>query len=415
MRSYKNKDGQKIEVTQEHLETVVKIKKALQDSSPSRRASWNKIVKMMEEEGFYDSENSEAYRCLVKSYQKSIGELPDEKSHADLVADSKLVSIKNLVGEISHEKRENQIYLREINKGKRQLIDFSLIATEISKAFQEYDFSDFQFKDLKVEKSEGLENELIMFLSDLHIGALVDIPSNQYNFNVTLKRINQYLAKVIERARMYGVKRIHIMNLGDVIEHASMRFSQGYNAEFTFSEQITKAVDVIVKIIAYLNSEGFIVTYAGIAGNHDRITDKDKNIDGDHAVKVINHGVESFIKNSNISNTTYIQAQDYKHGFRINGKNFLALHGDLDSRNDDNIIAKHSALDGVHYDYVVTGHWHVRSAREIGENRFIFTSGSTKGADEYSVNKLRKKSAPSQLMLVVEGNGNVEPVWVTLD
>lgn len=414
MRSYSNKDGQKVEVSQEHLDTVVKIKKELQDASPSRRASWNQIVKMMEEEGFYDAENSEAYRCLVKGYQKSVGELPEVEKHVNLVADSKLISIKNLVGEISHEKRENQHYLREINKGKRELIDFSIIAQEISDTFRNYDYSEFQLKSIpEIENVEG-ETEMIMCLSDLHIGALVDIETNSYNFDVALYRMSTYMSRVVKRAKQNDVKTIHIMNLGDVVEHASMRFSQGYNAEFTFSEQIAKASDLIIKVIMYLAKEGFAVTYAGIAGNHDRITDKDKNIDGDHAVRVINHAIQVFITHSQIKNVTYIQAKDYKHSFSVNGKNFLAVHGDLDSKNDDNLLAKHSLLDGVQYDYILMGHWHRRESREIGDDKFLFISGSTKGADEYSENKLRKKSAPSQMMLTVEDNGVVEPTWVTL-
>jgi hypothetical protein len=76
------------------LQTAVEIKKELQKASPSRRASMKQLVAMMEQEGFHDAESSESYRCMLKSYQKDIGELPEAPKHADMVADNKLESIK---------------------------------------------------------------------------------------------------------------------------------------------------------------------------------------------------------------------------------------------------------------------------------------------------------------------------------
>src|SRR5690606_33589814 len=141
MRSYTNRDGAQVEVSTEHLETAVKIKKELQNSVPSRRCNWKTLVDMMAIEGFDDAENSENYRQMIKSYQKSIGELPDGKVYAEMVSESKLESIRQAVGEIAYEKRDNQLVLRELNKLKREIIDFSVTAEQIGLAFADYDWS----------------------------------------------------------------------------------------------------------------------------------------------------------------------------------------------------------------------------------------------------------------------------------
>ncbi|MCY8549311.1 hypothetical protein MOD25_05240 [Bacillus haynesii] len=405
MRSYTNKAGELITVSEEHLITAVRIKKELQKASPSRRASWNQLVKLMEKEGFYDAENSESYRCMIKSYQKSIGELPDVQKHADMVTDNKLESIKELVGEISYEKRENQNVLREINKGKRELIDFSIVAEQIGNAFKNYDFS-----SLKIETSPlpSSGKKMIVGLSDLHIGALVDTNVNQYNFNIALERLSVYASKIIREANMNNITDLHVVNLGDVIEHSSMRFNQGYNVEFLFSDQIVRASDLIIKFLMFLAEKRFNVSYAGIAGNHDRIVDKEKNIDGDHVVKSINYSIKSFIQNTKTERITFNESDDYEYRLEINSRNIKFIHGDRDSLKDESLLAKHSAMDNIVYDMIVMGHYHSFRDIEVGLDKRIVTLGSLKGADDYSKNKLRKLSSPSQGIIIVDENGDVE-------
>ncbi|UUG68059.1 hypothetical protein [Bacillus phage PK-3] len=406
MRSYTNKDGELITVSEEHLNTAIQIKKELQKASPSRRASWNQLVRMMEDEGFYDAENSESYRCMVKAYQKSIGELPEAKKHVDMIADNKLKSIRNLVGDIAYEKRENQQYLRQINKGKRELIDFAVMVEEIGNAIREHDFAEYKMEMMPPLPSG--EKKMIACLSDMHVGALVDTDLNVYNFDVAVQRMGMYASKIMTSARNNDITDIYIMNLGDVIEHASMRFSQGFDAEFVFSEQIVKASDLIIKFLMFLAKEGFNITYSGIAGNHDRITDKDKNIHGDHAVKTINEIIKVFITHSGIKNIRFEEADDdYGHSIEVNTRNIKFLHGDLDSIKDETMLAKHSSLDGIDYDMVVMGHYHHFREIEVGYDKRIITFGSLKGADNYG-ERIRKVSVASQGFIVIDENGNID-------
>ena len=412
VRSYTNKRGETVTVSEDHLQTAVKIKLELQKASPSRKCSWSMLVKMMEEEGYDDAESSENYRVLIKSYQKSIGELPNVQKHADMVSDSKLHSIKELVGELYFEKREAQIYHTQINKAKRELVNFALLAEEITGVFRDLDYTQLQLSPY--EEPTPSDRKMIVTLSDMHIGALVDLEKNKYNFNVAVSRMSQYATRIITEAKQNEVNDIYIMNLGDVIEHSSMRYNQGFNAEFAFADQIVMASDLIIKFITFLSEQNLNVTYAGIAGNHDRITEKDKNIDGDHVVKIINQAVKSFVMHSGKPNIFYDQAQDYKHSFEVNGKNVLALHGDLDSKNDANLLYKHSTLDGVTYDLVMMGHWHTVEVREVADGKILSVSGSLKGVDEYAENKLRRSSRASQSYFIIDEDGNIEVRWINL-
>ncbi|UUV45920.1 metallophosphatase [Bacillus phage vB_BanS-Thrax1] len=411
MRSYTNKSGELVKVSEKHLDTAVRIKKELQNASPSRKCSWSLLVKMMEREGFSDADNNESYRCMIKAYQKSVGELPEAPKYASMVADSKLESIKELVGEVAYEKRENQHVLRELNKVKRDVIDFAITAEQIGNAFKEHDFTELKFEAQPINMIGT--SKMVVSLSDLHIGAVVDTKVNKYDYSIAIERMQKYLNKIIAEAKVNNISDVYVVNLGDTVEHSSMRFAQGYKVEFAYSEQIVRASDLIQKFLIGL-SQHVNVTYAGIAGNHDRVDgDKNKGIDGDHAVKAINYAIEQFIENAQIDRIAYVQAEDYKHSFNVGGKNILALHGDLDNQNDVNLLAKHSKIDGIDYDLVLMGHTHTRFVKEVHDNKFISVSGSLKGADDFTLNKLRKVSSPSQSYHIIREDGEIEVRWVT--
>ncbi|AZU98943.1 putative metallophophatase/DNA polymerase [Bacillus phage pW2] len=411
MRSYTNKKGEKVSVTEDHLNTAVQIKLELQKASPSGNCTWSVLVKMMEEEGYFDADNNESYRCLIKSYQKKIEKLPSREENANFVAEKTLTSIKNKVGELYVAKRANQAVTRELNKVKRDVADSILVAEEIREVMENYDFTSLQFKPQELKFRSN--TKMIVSLSDLHIGALVDNKVNKYNFEIAKQRLSQYLNRLFTEIMNHGITDVYVMNTGDTIEHSSMRFTQGAGIEFAYSEQIVRASDIIQKFLMAL-SEHVNVTYAGIAGNHDRADgDKNKSADGDHAIKAINYTIEQFIINTNNDRIKYEQAEDYKHTFTFGGKNVLALHGDLDNQNDANLLAKHSELDGVEYDLVLMGHTHTRFIKEVHDNKFISVSASLKGADNFSVNKLRKVSSPSQSYHIIHDDGEIEVRWVT--
>ncbi len=405
MRSYTNRNGDKVEVGKDHLDTAVLIKLQLQKASPSGRCSWRQLVNLMKEEGFDDAENNESYRCLIKDYQKSIGELPQVSEYADMVSDKKIESIKNLVGEIAYEKRNAQNEFRKLNKVRREIIDYTIITEQIRKELSEYDWSKIKFN---YELIADGKKKMIVGLSDLHIGALVNIPNvNTYNYEIATQRMQSYLSKVLNIVKLEDISEVNVILLGDAIENPYMH-NLAYNCEFTYSEQIIKASDLIIKFLVGLK-ERVNVTYSGISGNHDRHnSDKKKNLNGDHAVRGINEFVKSFIENSNVERITYEQALgDYEHTLSINGLNVKCVHGDLESINDNNILAKYSSIDGVDYSLVLMGHFHHYWTKEVGINKTICGFGSLKGADDHGKNA-KMMSSVSQGVVLIDEDGEYE-------
>lgn len=412
MRSYTNKQGDKIEVSEEHLKIAVKIKKELQKASPSRKASWRLHKTLMEKEGFYDSDTNEHYRCLIKAFQKDLGELPEVAKYADMVADSKLESIKELVGDIAYEKRDNQKVLTELNKVKRELIDYSLFAEQIGQAFASQEFN---LTPSMLEKKEESDNKMIIQFSDFHIGAKVENEFNTYNFEVAKERMAKYLSTVIDECKRRNITSVYVMQTGDIVEHFQMHTTQAFEAEFILSEQINKASNIIVNALMTLANNGLQVTYAGIAGNHDRLNAvKNMSQHGDTVTSITNEAVKSFIQYSETKSVEFVEARAYEHSFEINGVNVKAIHGDRDNLKDDNLLLKHSELDDTNYDLIIAGHIHMRKIVEVSYNKFIAIAGSLKGADNFTLDTLRKNSMPSQNFYIIDKDKNIEIRWVNL-
>ncbi|KEK23968.1 hypothetical protein [Bacillus gaemokensis] len=386
---------------------AVRLKLELQKASPSRKISWKLHKELMEKEGFFDSEASEIYRVMVKSYQKSIGKLPTAPTHADMVTSNKLESIKELVGDIAWEKRENQGVLRKLNKTKRELIDYGLLVQEVVSAVRK-ELSDLEF-NFTFEPITTGNSRMIAVFTDWHLGALVDVEGNKYNYEVAVRRINETLSKLYKIAVDNNVKQIDVVYCGDMLEHAYMRESQSYHAEFFVSEQIARGGKVLIQVLTEL-SKHFVVTYQGFSGNHDRINgNKNNNIDGDTGMVVVNEIVKTYIETVNIGSLFYIKSHSPFSAqlLNINGRNIKLVHGDLEKKADKGKLADHSDRDNIIYDAIVMGHFHHFEVIEVGDDKFEILIGSIKGSDDYS-KKLGLSSSPSQGAILVYEDGEIK-------
>lgn len=412
-RSYTNRDGIRVEVTKDHLDTAILIKEELQKASPSRRTSWAKHKKMMEAEGYDDSENSENYRQLIKTEQSTRGVLPTVEKHADMVVTSKIEAIKSEIGEISLAKRDAQNNFRELNKLKRELSDGVLLAESIERVLREKDFGKpVSFEPVYVDRLP--KKDMIVSLSDIHYGALVDVEGYVYNTEIAERLVMEYADKVIAIAEDNNIESVYVMNLGDLVEHLYMRTQNTFSSERTLGEQITEVSDLIIKFLQKL-SKYVKVAYSAISGNHDRMVgNKQDNVYSDSAIAVSNKIIETFTKYGNNDRITYVDAEPYHHIIPMNGRNFLFVHGDRTPLAKKSILAEQSLLYGVNFDAIIGGHVHHHTLTEVGEDRYVVTFGSIKGSDEYTLKTINTSASRSQGVILVDEFGNFEIKQVKL-
>lgn len=355
--------------------------------------------------GFYDSDSNESYRCLIKAVQKEQGSLPSVEKHADMLSSNKLQGLKEKIGELHYAKFAEQQERRELNKVKRDMSKGALVADSISNLVADMNFA--ELPKSKIYKNQVKSpSSLIICLSDIHYGADFSIPQNEYNPEMSARLLDEYAGKLISFIKIRkDIIHVHVVNLGDSIEHAQMRQQNTFEVRKTVSEQVTEIARLIWKFLARL-SEVAYVTYEGIAGNHDRLNGNYKNaLTGDTASTLINQIIRSLAEVTD-GRVEYVEAKDYYFtDIDLMGHSFAFVHGDkhkVDSNNS--VLSKLGDIHNKHYDAVIAGHIHHYKMTEVGENRFQVNFGSFKGIDPYAVQQ-GFASSRSQGIIVVNKKG----------
>lgn len=395
---YIDSDGLSVTVSDEHLDIALEIFDELQKASPSNRCSWRQHKRLMLEAGFDDSDSNENYRQMIKQERKRRGVLPSVDKYADRVVTSKIEAIRKEIGLIRSERLETREVLAELNRLKRDWNKELLLIESLSDAFSKMEIKPLKVNNHQMEKSS---RTLIVCLSDIHYGAVVDIEGNSFNKETCKKLFVDYLGKVIDIIKSNNVKVVHVVGLGDIIENVYMRQSQGFSVRQNFSQQVTEITELIYNFLLEL-SKYVTVFYSAINGNHDRISTKEDTLYGDGAVSISNHMIKMLIENTHNSNINFIDTEPYDYKLSVGKFNFLFVHGDLHSLKNNSLLAEQSQLYGVQFDALIAGHIHHFNMREVGDSKFVATFGSFKGNDEYALKKVGVKSSRSQGVILVK-------------
>ncbi len=416
MAQYKDNEGKQHEISEEALARAVLYKLEIQKDEG--KANWSKIVKMLKKDG-YDAVKSEGFRQAVKKFQKKIGKLPKRQ-------DFEQSSLTLKLGELAEAKREIQNQRREFNKLKRELLDQSIYRRELENALREV-VNDYQAngyvcqqndldvsEDLKIVKNnQNLDDDtaLVVSLSDWHIGCRFKTSYNEFNFDIVSRLVSEYLNKVESFIDNFGIKNVLLLNLGDTVEQTYLRnFSQSFEAEFDFSTQQAKAIELMSSFIKQLclDRPQTNFYYSAVAGNHDRMHGNKKDvIYGDSFQTILN----LFLKNLPLENFEVIEQESpIKGNISFAGVNIAFEHGDKLNLNNRNLLATVSQRDGKIYDALLVGHLH---HYQVVENNGLFImSGSLKGRDTYS-ESLNLRADRSQACLLIR-NKKITPLMVLL-
>lgn len=399
--SYKDDSGTLHGVSTELLDIAVQLKVELQKANG--RCNWRQLKRMLIEEGF-DNDMvvvCEGFRLLVKNYQ-------DRHYSGNTTI---LHSLTDTVGKLNQQKRDVQNLSRQFNSMKRTLTDKSLLVEQVHDALVNSTF--VLNSSVTPSPKKHTQKALLASFADLHLGAEVDLPTNKYNSKIAKARINDYQGKLIDLAISLDVSDLYIANIGDMVENVYMRFTQGFDTELNFGDQIKYAMqyvgDFVVGLYEALVPYGITIHYTGIAGNHDRINgNKKNNIYGDNVAVVINSFIE-FLAEHQLNNDyfDYIEPDSiYRTHLNILGQPIKIVHGDIDNITKDSTFGKIVTYDNHNYRMVLGGHLHRYSVLEVGDKKYMVTSGSFKGSDKYS-DSLSKGASLSQAVVLIKANGDL--------
>lgn len=322
----------------------------------------------------------------------------EEENPTGLTNDA-LVEIELAKEELHKEKVKYSDQKREYRNRLRSLARLEHLEDFLKQEYEVYVPVKLETKMLK-DKSD---KEMIVMLSDWHIGMQIDNQFNKFNIEVAKERIGKLRERMMEKVEQGDIGTVHIAQLGDLV-NGSIHISTRIANEEDIIQQIIITANLLQEFVKPLIDKGINVEYYNIIGNHGRVSPS----------KMETAGIdENFEKLLFTMMSTYYRecdnfhAHDSKDGLitaKIKNLDFCFAHGDFDK--GTGIIAKLPQLFGYVFDYVLTGHLHRESIMDYGKTTHI-TNSALCGSDDYAM-QLRLSSKPSQKILVLDDTGVIE-------
>ena len=247
------------------------------------------------------------------------------------------------------------------------------------------------------------ENDMIVCLSDLHLGATYYNFDGTYDSEIAKERLNQYLHEIIDIQKTHNAENCVVLLLGDLISgniHSTISVTNKENV----IEQVKLACEYISDFVYELGKHFSNVDVRGVSGNHSRIQEKKENaLLGERLDSLIVWFVKTMLKNAENIIVYDEDIDDTVSTFFVRDKLYFGVHGDFDSMNDSS-IAKLALWTKMTPYCVLCGHRHFPAMNDVSGIKVV-QSGSLGGSgDEYTRQK-RLTGKPSQTVLVVNGNG----------
>lgn len=314
----------------------------------------------------------------------------------------------------------NEEYLKELQIQKRELERKKIQFRDERNAWQKQNYTDARVEE-KLNKLEleltslgrinfdkhnnvsiDSDNDMLIILSDLHIGQTFDSIFGKYNTDVAKDRLNQLLKEIISIRKLHNSKKCYVSLQGDLISgniHKSIQVSNRENV----IEQIKIATELISSFCYELSLHFETVFMSNVSGNHTRMDRKDDAIHDERLDDIISWAIGLSLKHIDNFHILHRNIDTGIADIQIRGKSYISVHGDYDGFNKSGVQNLCLALGYLPY-AITYGHMHVCSVDETNGVKMI-RGGSLAGCgDSYTIEK-RLTGKPSQMICICTNKG----------
>lgn len=309
--------------------------------------------------------------------------------------------------------KELQLQKQEIQKEKRKLYDERL---DLNRRLREESRLETTIEKIEEMLSNiaskryleyspvisGNKSDMIVCLSDLHIGATYYGFDGVYDSLIAKERLEKYLSEIINIQKTHNAENCVCLLLGDLISGSIHRTISVTNKENVI-EQVKIACEYISDFVYELGKHFKSVELHGVAGNHSRLQDKEDALLGERLDTLILWFIKSMLKNVETISVIDEDIDDTLSTFFIRNKLYFGIHGDLDTINEA-AIAKLALWAKMTPYCVICGHKHYPAMTDISGIKVV-QSGSLCGSGDEFTRQKRLTGKPSQTVLVVNNKG----------
>lgn len=251
------------------------------------------------------------------------------------------------------------------------------------------------------------ESEAILVFSDWHYGMTADNVFNHYDIATCVERVQHVVREAVKRLTLHKCAKLHIAVLGDLL-NGSIHVGSRVASEELVADQLMQVSEILAQAIEYLSRFVKETVVYSTYGNHARtVPNKKESIHRDNLERIIPWWLSQRLKC--YENIVVVPEEENEFILiKSCGRNFVAVHGDLDSvKTSPRLLATlFQKKFGLDIDYVLLGDKHHReSFDEMGICAMI--CGSLCGTDDYA-NSKRLYSTPEQMLLIISAECGVD-------
>ena len=263
---------------------------------------------------------------------------------------------------------------RSINN--EQIIDISLRETFDDQMLRALE----NLPKVKLKKHTPIKTgnkEYMITLADLHY------TGNDNEFDIIERAYNKILKLIEEK----DIKKLHLVEFGDVIEGASLRTSQLKGIKKGMVKQTLEVAEAYVKLLEKLHQEIELVFYSVDSSNHTQLrnmgTRQNELIDED-LMLIFNEFIQRRLPTLTMKTGKDITID-------LLGYKLYIAHGHLFK--GENYINKLNAAKHINYDFYFFGHFHHFRAKDLNSNktydkRLFFVPALTEQETSYEEDRL---------------------------
>ena len=248
---------------------------------------------------------------------------------------------------------------------------------------------------------DNTDNDVLVFLTDIHYGLSCDNFWNKYNPQIFVQYLKKYLDEIINIKNIHNSENCYIFLGGDLISGLIHNLIRIENVENVI-EQVQHVSEYISNFVNELSKEFNNVYVHNVVGNHSRLMqNKKEDIKNEKMDLLIPWYIKSRL--SNLLNVHMIDSEiDVTiASLTIRGKFYLGVHGDMD--NPDKVVNSLTQMLDTKPYAVLMAHRH-HYAIDSEHDVKVISSGSFISVDDYCISK-RISGKPSQTVCVCDKNG----------
>lgn len=317
-------------------------------------------------------------------------------------------------------KMESEEYSKQLMEQKRELERAKIAFRDERNAWSKQNYTDTrveqkldclesklseiaktEFAPIEVKYGES-DNDLLVILSDLHIGQCFSSVWGEYNADIAKSRLNQYLSEVISIKNLYNSENCYVSLQGDLISNSIHKTIAITNRENVI-EQIKLAAEYVASFCYELSKHFSHVFLQNVSGNHSRIDRKEEALHDERLDDLIGWAIEkilSYVENFHVLKRNIdVGISD----INIRGNTYIGVHGDYDPFSKNGVANLIMMLGYVPY-AVTYGHMHTCAIDEANGIKMIRGGSLAGSGDDYTIEK-RLSGKPSQMVCVCTNNG----------